>query len=192
LNLEKGINRKEKRKDKRKKILNWADRHPSRPICFSPLLAAHLSTAPTVWAQGLVPPPPPHARTSDRSLTGLARLPFAQPRTRLYCFSLPCGPRSEGESSSWTPHPPELNELRACRRRFSGAVDLNPPFLLICPIKAPITHHPYCADQRAINTRVKSGRSRERVRKILKGKYGQTISYMILVVELPNTTNWTN
>jgi hypothetical protein len=72
-------------------------------------------------------------------------LQFAQPRTRLYRFSLPCGPRSAGESSSWTPHRSELNKLRACQCRFSRAVGLNycPCRLIeacgrcLCPLVCP-------------------------------------------------------
>jgi hypothetical protein len=69
-------------------------------------------------------------------------------------------------SPSRTPHQPELNEFHACRRRISGAVDLNPHLLLISPIKAPVAPYPYCADPRTINAGVRCGRSRGHVRKI--------------------------
>jgi hypothetical protein len=42
----------------------------------------------------------PRARATNRSPTGRARLPFAQPRTLLFCFSLPCGTQSVTTPSS--------------------------------------------------------------------------------------------
>jgi hypothetical protein len=53
-------------------------------------------------------------------------------------------------SPSRSPHRPEFNEFLACRRRISGAVDLNPPLLLNRSIKAPVAPYPYCADPRTI------------------------------------------
>jgi hypothetical protein len=113
------------------RLSRWLVDPPCQPHYLSarqpPLTTSRVAAA--LWARlvGRIPQDP--SSPLRRALAPLAARAHTTVthRARPLTYPLPCGPRSTGESSSWTPHRSELNELRVCRRRFSRAVDPLPP-----------------------------------------------------------------